>query len=627
VIKSFTLQVPPADPVLGALHDGGRSSAVGARIQKSDDASLTFVGTRIGKEGKDAVSGWVGLGLDRGACLHVGLADFREQYPKALRWSRDGLAIDLWAPEGGEFDWIEGIGKTHHLALVYGEGEPVEASLLSAGPVLATAKPEWYTRSRALGPIGTAAESGMPEVEQSLVMHLNGPVIDRVGLGFENYGDHSSSGYVKGSPLWDNNEYDLPAACLVHFARTGNRAALKLGLASAQHYLDVDTIHYSSQHADWARAQRVHSHATFGHHSAQGPDYNHAGYTQGLIWHSYLLGEPTGVEGARGIADWASRRLPILTSGMERLIGHALMTCNDVYEATGDEKYLRTSAALVDQTLKWEHPIRSGFLARIFEAPAFYSGCPFDNGVISAGIIKFNDWAKSPEVDAMLVRFAEWTLTDTWISPLGLASKGGSPRKGGSAMHIGNQGRLMTQAYALTQDPLFLVVPSRLAAAGYGSGAKPIPGTRSTGLVYNYLPWLLAALHEHGDPQPDAQFQLVEAIKGVALAPGAKTMASFVVKNTGSEPIEDLKVSLHSRRDITITPVRAMPVRIAPGESVECQYEIKAPAQVNLSCEYNRIAYAHWTALYRRGTQADYAHQVVKIELGSVAEQHAKTEE
>jgi hypothetical protein len=63
------------------------------------------------------------------------------------------------------------------------------------------------------------------------------------------------------------------------------------------------------------------------------------------------------------------------------------------------------------------------------------------------------------------------------------------------------------------------------------------------------------------------------------------------------------------------------------GESVECQYEIKAPAQVNLSCEYNRIAYAYWTALYRRGAQAHYGHQVAKIGLGSAVERSVRTEE
>ena len=136
-------------------------------------------------------------------------------------------------------------------------------------------------------------------MEKTLADHISDPVIKKVGLGFENYGDHSSNGYVRGTYLWDNNEYDLPAGAMVHFVRSGDRAALRLGLAGALHYLDVDTIHYSSQHADWAAAQHTHSHATFGHHTAQGPDMHHAGYVQGLIWYSYFTGEPIGLLGAK----------------------------------------------------------------------------------------------------------------------------------------------------------------------------------------------------------------------------------------------------------------------------------------------------------------------------------------
>src|SRR5262249_24915598 len=144
--------------------------------------------------------------------------------------------------------------------------------------VLAVADPAWYCASGAFGPIGPARSSPLPDVERTLAAHMRETMIDRVGLGFENHGDHSSGGYVKGTFLWDNNEYDAPAACLVHFARTGDREALALGLAGAQHYVDVDTIHYSSRHADWARAPHTHSHGTFGHHTAQGPNMSHAGY-------------------------------------------------------------------------------------------------------------------------------------------------------------------------------------------------------------------------------------------------------------------------------------------------------------------------------------------------------------
>ncbi len=611
VIKSFALKLRPAAAITAVRHDAGAGETIGSRVQKSEDVVLDS----RRNEAPGRVAGWLGLTLGAGGNLHVGLADFREQFPKALRWDSSQVNIDLWAEEGGSFDWIEGVGKTHHIALCYGEGAAVDAALLAAGPVLATAGPEWYVRSGALGAIITADESAWPEVEKTLAAHMKNPVIDRVGFGFENYGDHSSSGYVKGSPLWDNNEYDLPAACLVHFARTGDRAALRLGLASAQHYLDVDTIHYSSRNAAWARAQHVHSHGLFGHHTAQGPDFHHAGYVQGLIWHAYFTGNPEGIEGARGIADWTTRSKPILTMRMERMLGHSLMTCNDVYEATGDEKYLQAAAAFVDQALKWEHPVRSGFLSRIHETPAFNSGSPFCNGVISAGLLKFNGWAQLPDVDTMLVRFAQWTLTDAWISPYAIASKGGSPRKGGSPQHIGNQGRLMAYVYSITKDPLYLVVPSKLTTLGYGANARPIFGTRSTGLVYNYLPWLLASLQEHGNPQPEPQLEVVASRDTLTCAPGARTTVSFVFKNTGTQPIEDLRVSFHSRLDFAIATLQPLPARLLPGQTAEVRYEVAAPAQVNISCDYNRIAYGHCSVLYSRSGRAHLAHTPIKILL------------
>ena len=217
-----------------------------------------------------------------------------------------------------------------------------------------------------------------------------------MGLGFENYGDHSSGGYVKGTRLWDNNEYDLPAGAMVHFVRTGDRDALRIGLASALHYLDVDTIHYSARNAEWAGAQRVHSHGTYGHHTAAGPDMQHAGYVRGLIWYSYFTGEPIGILGARGIADWvlAQDRPETNVGGMERALGHPLMTLNDVYEATWEERYLEGSARLTDWALKWEHPVRGGFLAPITESPAYYSGSSFCGGLLPAALLQFNGWAR-----------------------------------------------------------------------------------------------------------------------------------------------------------------------------------------------------------------------------------------
>jgi len=612
-IKSMALRIKPAQPIAQAIHSRGSSAAPGAIVQSSPDRCT--IQTPAGpKEEQGRALGYVSLALAGDRTMSVGVPAFAEQFPKAFRWTKEGLEIDLWAEEGGNFDWIEGVAKTHHIALHYGAGKPAAADLLAKTPVLAVAQPRWYTASGAMGPLTPSAASCLPVVENTLSRHINEAVIERVGLGFENYGDHSSSGYVQGSPLWDNNEYDLPAGCMVQFARTGDRQALDLGLASALHYLDVDTVHYSSQHADWARAQHVHSHGTFGHHTAQGPDMHHAGYVQGLIWYTYFTGDPPGIEGSKGIADWVLRNSKIHVIGMERQLGHPLTTLNDVYEATGDEKYLKGAARLVDQAIKWEHPLRSGFLAPITESPAYYSGSTFCSGILPSALLKFNSWARQPYIDEMLERVARWTLTDMWRPPANIYTKGGSPRRGGDGQQIASHLRLMDYMFSRSGDPVFLVVPRECIVRGFGENARPI-GTRSTGLVLNNVPWFVTTLLNNGDPQPDQQLEVAATSAEISVSRGDEVSVVVRLKNNGTAPISDLRASLQPRVDFRTSQQPVLPKSIAPGETIELTYKLEAPSQVNVQCLCNRVAYAHWSAIYRRDQTVHLAHGPVTISL------------
>ena len=556
----------------------------------------------------------IALKLD--ARIQLGVEGFKEQGPKSVRRDAGGLTLNLWDGTEETYEWVQGVGKTHKLSLFFGAASGA-SSLLAHGPVLALAEPSWYAASRAFGPQLTAGESGLPDVEKTLAAHMEETVIGKVGLGFENYGDHSSGGYVKGTTLWDNNEYDVPAAAMVHFARTGNRNALRIGLASALHYLDVDTIHYSATKADWAGAQRVHSHGTNGHHTAAGPDMQHAGYVKGLIWYSYFTGEPIGILGARGIADWALAKInPNQNVGyMERTVGHPLMTLNDVYEATWEERYLRGSARLVDWALKWEHPVRGGFLSPPIETPAYYSSVPFNGGLLTAALLQFNGWARSPELDTALDRAARLVLTDVWQPGGGIMSKGGAPHRASaaSAQNISTHLRLMDYQYRRTQDPLFLAVPYASMVSGFGAGAKNF-GTRSTGLVFNYLPWFFGTLRAAGDPRPDRELSL-PAPSPLEVRKGATASACLVMRNEGSSPITGLRGSFQPRLDYRLTSPGAFPTSLAPGQQAEVCVEIQSPSQIALTSELNRVSYAHWSFVFVRGKDQRMAHATTTIRL------------
>lgn len=611
-VDSIALKIQPGATVSRIRHGLGSAEAAGAVVQKAADLALVN-SSELHKQ----VPGWMSAALQGGGGVQIGVRAFREQFPKAFRWGPNEIEIALWAKEGGSYEWYEGVGKTHYLSLLYSDEAIEDAAPLADGPVLVLASTEWYTASGALGPLVTASESGFPAVEKSLDRNMKGPVVDEIGLGFENYGDHTSPGYVKGSRLWDNNEYDTPAGGMVHFARTGDRDALRIALASALHYLDVDTIHYSSKRADWARAAHGHSHAVFGHHTAEGPNMHHAGYAQGLIWYSYFTGEPVGVLGAQGIADWVLGSIKPESSvgSMERALGHSLMTLTDAYEATWNEKYLRGAARMVDWALKWEHPVLSGFMAPITEAPAFYAGSPgVGAGTIHAGLIKFNSWANLPEVDRMLERAARWTLTFPWRPPAIFIAK--APVKGapGAALTISENLRLMHYAFAKTGDPLFLAAPRKSLAEAFLSGSLRI-ATRSTGRVYNYLPWFLTTLRNSGNPEPETDLEIEADVGDLQVTRGHKAHVTFRIRNRGATPVESAKFSLQPRLDFRASLISSATEALAPGEAREVRYEVRAPNQINLTSEANRVSYAHFSGLYRRGAKTYVMHLPIKITI------------
>jgi len=173
---------------------------------------------------------------------------------------------------------------------------------------------------------------------------------------------------------------------------------------------------------------------------------------------------------------------------------------------------------------------------------------------------------------------------------------------------------LLAHVYTRTRDPLYLVVPRALAASGFGESAADF-GTRATGLVFNYLPRLLALLDATGRPEPEPRFELIMPTNPIPVLKGHPVQLVCTLRNTGANAVEHLHASFHSRLDLKVTALTPPPAQLAPGQTLELKYEVQAPEQLDLTCEYNRTAYTHWSAVYERAGKPCLAHGWATLDL------------
>jgi hypothetical protein len=167
--------------------------------------------------------------------------------------------------------------------------------------------------------------------------------------------------------------------------------------------------------------------------------------------------------------------------------------------------------------------------------------------------------------------------------------------------------------YERTRDPLYIAVPQDLIVRAFGQQVASF-GTRSTGLVFNHLPWFLATLSAHGNPRPDSHLELSVDPSDAHMARGASNRINVTLKNTGIDTVKDLRISFHPRFDFSAALVGSTPEELAPGQSVKVAFKLTAPAQLNLTCDYNRIAYGHASVSYQRQEGgAHVAHAFLKV--------------
>jgi len=141
--------------------------------------------------------------------------------------------------------------------------------------------------------------------------------------GLFNYGDHSGDGG------WANLESYSDYSTLLRGMRSGSPETLRLGLAAAEHYRDMDVDHIKN-------FPIMHS----CNHVIGGTHFGHA-WIQGVLLHYLLTGDPRSREVAYQVGD-AFLAIPPQDEQVreDRCLGYYLLTLSDYCLALGDKRYI-----------------------------------------------------------------------------------------------------------------------------------------------------------------------------------------------------------------------------------------------------------------------------------------------
>jgi len=519
------------------------TSDEGVRLFQRDDSAFTLSGADLGIQGKRA-PGVVELRGPEGALVSAAVEDFWQNYPGAIRANDDGLIIGLWPDihgvaeykalpdhlrfpfvgDGYRFKW--GMSKTHHVWLSFGPQSTAGLGTASLVPVLPAT---WYEETNALGPM-VAKRHKEFEVwdeafEECFQSHLARKETARE-YGFFNWGDW----YGERGTNWGNNEYDLPHALFMQFARTGDRRYFRLALAGARHQADVDCIHaypdpaftggnvlHSICHTgEWSQTipHRSWSHRYGYLHMA----FNGHTWSEGMCDTWYLTGDAGVMETAQALGEHIVYGMQPRFKELgthERSAGWSLQAIVALYRATLDPLYLEAARKIAEIPFKeqkldgngvWPHTLPADHCrhSSIPGAKRCEGNVAFLIGVLYSGLKEYYLVSGDPQAQQSLTAASPWWKT-MWEPESGSFRYTSCPLFRGQASLLASMtcADAVAYAYELTGDVEYLDMVAQVLMAN--ASGRPSGFGKSLGHLAQHASRVMAVLRKHQDKSPEAK--------------------------------------------------------------------------------------------------------------------------
>lgn len=330
-----------------------------------------------------------------------------QSYPKTWAFEADDLRLelfpdlaDLQLPEHEpgrrwtEIDYASGVGhdrplrlpqgmaRTHELYVHFGaraaDGRNVDRFALAAEmPLLLQLPSSRYAETGVFGPFAEFCDARWP-LELKLRSFCRPPN----GRGILNDGDEArletlADGRVV-TRTTENLAYELPRSILRQYLRAGDQRLFWEGEASVRHLMDVDTVHFQTEHPEWIGGpyfewSQNHHFSDTDETEITGPHTSHT-WLGSLLDYYFLTGSRRAREVAEMCADYCRRAAPYrwkeqLTAQVAaaaaageatqwpfstRVVGWALTGMGTYYDAFPEDRFLPAMESLVDLLEVWQ---------------------------------------------------------------------------------------------------------------------------------------------------------------------------------------------------------------------------------------------------------------------------------
>jgi len=311
-------------------------------------------------------AGWTTVATDNWSA-GVGVRHFWQNFPKGLRIGNGEVGVDLWpARSRDDHTFAGGRQKTHELVIGawptgVAAGDINNVMTATLEPMHALASNTHYADTMALGLIAFESDGSDPrfsfyEATSRAMADSPGTDVwaerfDEDLYGWRNWGDAYRGGSKNFGRYFGNNEFDLTNVNLLNYLRSGdhNRQMFDIAESAARQLYDIDIYHADGDAIAYSHG--VHQHDASGvvdHSRAPNPSHY---WIRGLLNYYLLTGDRFALDGAVETGIWLDNMVDdqtgeLIYNGQSRSQAWSVLALTELWEATGEQRYLDTAGAL-----------------------------------------------------------------------------------------------------------------------------------------------------------------------------------------------------------------------------------------------------------------------------------------